>query len=93
MSGLRIEELPDQLVVTLDRPEKRNAIDADLIAELHEVCAELEARPRLLLLTSGTEGIFAGGADIGSWSATLRKKAPAASLRRRWYQSSAATGT
>ena len=32
-------------MVTLDRPEKRNAIDADLIAELHEVCAELEARP------------------------------------------------
>ncbi|MFG3710767.1 enoyl-CoA hydratase/isomerase family protein [Micromonospora sp. NPDC047730] len=65
MSGLRVEERPDRLVVTLDRPEKRNAIDADLIAELHQVCAELEARPRLLLLTGGAEGIFAGGADIG----------------------------
>ncbi|MEV0155365.1 enoyl-CoA hydratase/isomerase family protein [Micromonospora sp. NPDC050686] len=65
MTGLRIEERPDRLVVTLDRPEKRNAIDADLIGELHEVCAELEARPRLLLLTGGAEGIFAGGADIG----------------------------
>ena len=64
MSGLRIEELPDRLVVTLDRPEKRNAIDADLVAELHAVCADLEARPRLLLLTGGTAGIFAGGADI-----------------------------
>lgn len=45
VSGLRIEELPDRLVVTLARPEKRNAIDADLIAELHQVCAELEAHP------------------------------------------------
>ncbi|MFI7219485.1 enoyl-CoA hydratase/isomerase family protein [Micromonospora maritima] len=64
MSGLRIEELPDRLVVTLDRPEKRNAIDADLVGELHGVCAELEARPRLMLLTGGAAGIFAGGADI-----------------------------
>jgi enoyl-CoA hydratase/carnithine racemase len=63
--GLRVEQQPDRLVVTLDRPEKRNAIDADLVAALHEVCAELEARPRLLLLTGGAEGIFAGGADIG----------------------------
>ncbi|WDZ86198.1 enoyl-CoA hydratase/isomerase family protein [Micromonospora cathayae] len=65
MSGLRIEERPDRVVVTLDRPEKRNAIDAELIRELHEVCADLEARPRLLLLTGGSDGIFAGGADIG----------------------------
>ncbi|TCB91267.1 enoyl-CoA hydratase/isomerase family protein [Micromonospora zingiberis] len=63
-AGLRVEERTDRLVVTLDRPEKRNAIDADLIAALHEVCAELEARPRMLLLTGGTDGIFAGGADI-----------------------------
>ncbi|GAB3853351.1 hypothetical protein GCM10029963_44460 [Micromonospora andamanensis] len=45
MSGLRVEEQPDRMVVTLDRPEKRNAIDTDLIAALHEVCAELEAHP------------------------------------------------
>ena len=64
-NGLRVEEGTDRLVVTLDRPEKRNAIDADLVAALHEVCAELEARPRLLLLTGGATGIFAGGADIG----------------------------
>ncbi|GAB2944570.1 enoyl-CoA hydratase/isomerase family protein [Micromonospora polyrhachis] len=63
--SLRIEELPDRLVVTLDRPEKRNAVDADLVAALHEVCARLEQEPRLLLLTGGTDGIFAAGADIG----------------------------
>lgn len=63
-AGLRVEESPDRVVVTLDRPEKRNAIDADLVAALHDVCTELEARPRLLLLTGGDQGIFAGGADI-----------------------------
>ncbi|MEH0935726.1 enoyl-CoA hydratase/isomerase family protein [Micromonospora psammae] len=78
MSGLRIEELPDRLVVTLDRPEKRNAIDADLIDELHQVCAELEARPRLLLLTGGAAGIFAAGADIGQLRERGRSDALAA---------------
>ncbi|MFX0593207.1 enoyl-CoA hydratase/isomerase family protein [Melissospora conviva] len=63
-SGLQVEELPDRVVATLARPEKRNAIDADLVAALHALCAELEARPRLLLLTGGAEGIFAAGADI-----------------------------
>jgi enoyl-CoA hydratase/carnithine racemase len=65
VNSLRIEERDDRVVVTLDRPEKRNAIDAAMAEELHELCAALESRPRLLLLTGGTDGIFAGGADIG----------------------------
>jgi len=60
---LLIEEHADRLVVTLNRPEKRNAIDAHLVEELHAVCARLEHEPRLLLLT-GADGVFAGGADI-----------------------------
>lgn len=65
MSCLRVEERPDRLVVTLNRPERRNAIDGELVAELHEVCTRLEREPRLLLLTGGADGVFAGGADIG----------------------------
>ncbi|GIG58148.1 putative enoyl-CoA hydratase/isomerase [Longispora fulva] len=64
MASLLISESDDRLVVTLDRPEKRNAIDAELVAELHEVCARLERDPKLLLLTGGADGLFAGGADI-----------------------------
>ncbi|GLW06485.1 putative enoyl-CoA hydratase/isomerase [Microtetraspora sp. NBRC 13810] len=41
----------------------RNAIDAATVAELHEVCADLERRPRVLVLT-GSDGVFAAGADI-----------------------------
>jgi enoyl-CoA hydratase len=51
-------------MVTLDRPDKRNAIDADMVAALHRVCDRLAREPRLLLLTGGTAGIFAAGADI-----------------------------
>ncbi len=60
---LRIERLPDRVVATLDRPEVRNAIDQATIDALHELCAELEAEPRILIVT-GAGGVFASGADI-----------------------------
>ncbi|MFM9554485.1 MULTISPECIES: enoyl-CoA hydratase/isomerase family protein [Streptomyces] len=60
---LLVEEREDRVVVTLHRPEARNAISARMIAELHEVCGLLERDPRLLLLT-GHGRVFAGGADI-----------------------------
>ncbi|MGE3448360.1 MAG: enoyl-CoA hydratase/isomerase family protein [Microbacteriaceae bacterium] len=58
-----VERLPDRVVVTLDRPEVRNAIDQATIEELHAVCAELEAEPRILII-AGSGGVFASGADI-----------------------------
>lgn len=60
---MRLERLPDRVVATLDRPEVRNAIDQATIDELHALCAELEADPRILILT-GEGGVFASGADI-----------------------------
>jgi enoyl-CoA hydratase/carnithine racemase len=63
VNTLRIEERDDRVVVTLTRPSARNAINAAMVRELHDVCAELEQRPRLLLLT-GDGGTFAAGADI-----------------------------
>ena len=74
--SLRIEEHPDRAVVTLDRPERRNAIDQAMVNELHAVCAALESEPRILLLT-GAGGVFASGADI----AELRERT-AADARR-----------
>ncbi|WP_113703487.1 enoyl-CoA hydratase/isomerase family protein [Nonomuraea lactucae] len=61
---LLVDERPDRVVVTLNRPRARNALDLAMVRELHEVCEALERRPRLLLLT-GSEGVFAAGADIG----------------------------
>lgn len=60
---LTVEELDDRMVVTLHRPQARNAINAAMVGELHEVCANLENAPRMLLLT-GSGGTFAAGADI-----------------------------
>ncbi|WP_091231154.1 enoyl-CoA hydratase/isomerase family protein [Microbacterium sp. 3J1] len=62
--SLHVEEQDDRVVATLDRPEKRNAIDHETIAALHDLCALLETAPRTLILT-GSNGVFAAGADIG----------------------------
>jgi enoyl-CoA hydratase len=60
---LVVERHADRVVATLDRPETRNAIDQATIDALHDLCAELEAEPRMLVLT-GAGGVFASGADI-----------------------------
>lgn len=58
-----IERRDDRVIATLNRPERRNAIDQESIDALHGVCDELEQHPRLLILT-GADGVFASGADI-----------------------------
>ncbi len=60
---LRVEERDDRMLVRLHRPEVRNAINQQMVDELHLVCAELEATPRVLVLAGG-DGVFASGADI-----------------------------
>lgn len=68
---LKVTELPDRLLVQLDRPEVKNAIDQLMVDELHAVCAYLERTPKVMVLfgtpadpESGAKGIFASGADI-----------------------------
>ncbi|MBI4940508.1 MAG: enoyl-CoA hydratase/isomerase family protein [Actinobacteria bacterium] len=64
MTGpLRVEDGEDRVVVRLDRPERRNAIDQEMVDALHDICDDLERRPRVLLLV-GEGGTFAAGADI-----------------------------
>lgn len=73
---LLVEHQADRVVVTLSRPEVRNAIDQAMIDALHDVCADLESTPRTLIVT-GSDGVFASGADI----AQLRERR-AADARR-----------
>jgi enoyl-CoA hydratase len=62
-STLLVEEREDRVVVLLNRPEVRNAIDQQMVDELHLVCAELEQNPKVLIV-AGVDGVFASGADI-----------------------------
>lgn len=61
---LRIDEREDRLVALLNRPEVRNAIDQQMVDELHALCAHLEQTPKVLII-AGAGGVFASGADIG----------------------------
>lgn len=77
-AALRLEQREDRVHAVLDRPAVRNAIDAEMVEELHELCRSLEHDPRILIL-SGTEvkgkGIFASGADIGQLRERRREDA------------------
>ena len=62
MAGLRVERDGPILRVTLAKPERRNAFDAELIAELHEAFSDVgDAR---VVLLSGEGESFCAGADI-----------------------------
>ncbi|MEW2016036.1 enoyl-CoA hydratase/isomerase family protein [Rhodococcus sp. NPDC076796] len=74
MNTLVVEEQADRVVVTLAREKQRNAIDAEMIGELHEVCALVEQDPKIVVLTGEGEH-FAGGADINQLRARTRDDA------------------
>lgn len=76
VTALRLQESDDRVVVHLARPALRNAIDAQMVEELHAVCANLEREPRVLLVV-GDGGNFAAGADI----AQLRERGRVDALR------------
>jgi enoyl-CoA hydratase/carnithine racemase len=68
---LLVTEAEDRVAVQLNRPAVRNAIDAQMVDELHAVCTYLEQVPKVLILSgipgdeaAGAKGIFASGADI-----------------------------
>ena len=62
MSGLRVEHDGDVLRVTLARPERRNAFDAALIADLTAAFADVgDAR---VVVLAGQGAAFCAGADV-----------------------------
>lgn len=77
-TALLVEESDDRLLVRMNRPQVRNAIDATMVAELHELCAYLENTPKILILTGCQvegRGIFASGADIAQLRERRREDA------------------
>lgn len=60
---VRVEVAEDRVIATLDHQPTRNAIDQQMVDELHEICGALEREPRILIVT-GANGLFASGADI-----------------------------
>jgi enoyl-CoA hydratase len=73
-SALLVSEQADRVLVRLNRPEARNAINQQMVDELHAVCAALEAAPKILIL-AGSNGVFASGADIAELRERRREDA------------------
>lgn len=66
------EHIDDHVaLVTLNRPEKRNAVNADLAQALRWIVTSVEhdAAIRVAILTSSLEGTFCAGADLGEIAA------------------------
>ena len=59
--------VPHVAVISLNRPDKRNAVNGALAEALGHLARETEAHPdiRVVVLTSSTAGIFCAGADLG----------------------------
>jgi enoyl-CoA hydratase len=57
---------PDEAitVLTLDRPERRNALDHATLGELMDHLAAAQARPTRVLVLTGAGGHFCAGADL-----------------------------
>ncbi len=65
MSTVKTQYRDGAIFVGLDRPEKRNALDEQMVAELHEVLdLAVRSEPKILVLYSLVENIFVSGADI-----------------------------
>lgn len=83
---LRVEKDGPACVVTLNRPQRRNAISIELMTELIDVVAEVDNDPdcRGIIITGGAE-YFAAGADLNE--ALLVKTAEqGVDYFRRWHR-------
>jgi len=62
MAALRVEQAGDTLRVTMDRADRRNAFDAELIRELTEAFSEVGDARAVILAGEGES--FSAGADV-----------------------------
>ena len=65
MPALLTERDGHSLIVTLNRPERQNAINGEMLVRLYDACVEADTDPdiRTLILT-GAGGNFCSGADL-----------------------------
>ena len=76
MNTLQIERKDAVALVTIDRPEKLNALNRETIEELSEALGTLEAdrSVRALVLTGSGSKAFVAGADISEFSSFSKEQ-------------------
>ncbi|MGH7893154.1 MAG: enoyl-CoA hydratase/isomerase family protein [Candidatus Binatia bacterium] len=71
--------------IWLDRPAKRNALDATALEEIAAVCAELQTAHDVHVVVIGGRGVsFCAGADRKNPPARLARGSGASARERRW---------
>jgi enoyl-CoA hydratase len=92
METVRIERDGAVAILTVDRPEKRNALNAAVRRELIAALDELrdDADVRVLVLTGAGEKAFVAGADIGEFAERTPLEQRAAMTGRRVFDEIAA---
>ena len=76
MNTLHLEFAGELATITLNRPEKRNAISPEMIAELLAAFDEVEASPARVLTLTGAGKAFCSGMDLDALKA-LATQSPA----------------
>lgn len=63
-------------VIRLNRPEARNALSPDMIADLGQALAAAGGRDVRAVMLTGTDGAFCAGADVRDFTAQLDEGGP-----------------
>ena len=58
-------ETPSIMVITLDRPERRNAVDLPSLGAIRDALTEAAERPARVVVLTGAPPAFCAGADLG----------------------------
>lgn len=75
LTQVRYETQPPRAVITIDRAEKRNALNVTVMAELREAFALARADDsvRVVVLTGAGDKAFSAGGDLGGFTADQSK--------------------
>src|SRR5918995_765511 len=69
MDYVRVEREDNVALLTIDRQEKLNALDMQVVEEIGQALLDLEAEgPRAIVVTGGGERVFVAGAEIRAMS-------------------------
>jgi enoyl-CoA hydratase len=81
-ASVRVEKIGAVTVVTLDRPEVRNAVDAPTAVALHQAFIAFDADPEAsVAVFHGAHGHFCAGWDLHSGARMARERSAADDLR------------
>ena len=87
MSDVRVERREAVGLVTIDRPEKRNALSADVLADLASAVDELDSDQAIrCIVIAGTSEVFAAGADIAAMAQRTFQDVLESSTQPFWHR-------